>query len=239
MTIHYFGADISPRSVLYTLAGKHFCVSFEYSGNTEVCHRIGSSVMLDNGAYTFWRNHGCREDWTPYYDWVRPWLEVATTWAVIPDVIDGDEAMNNQLIGAWYHAPGNYRRAAPVWHLDESFPRLERLSRNFERICIGSAGAFAEIGSDAWNNRMNETFNFLCKGSGYPPCWVHMLRGMQLSTSIYPFHSVDSSSIARNYRRDQKVDGKTPSEMMNDWESRQCPIRWTEVPVRQSLFEKV
>ena len=104
MTIHYFGADISPRSVLYTLAGKHFCVSFEYSGNTEVCHRIGSSVMLDNGAYTFWRNHGCREDWTPYYDWVRPWLEVATTWAVIPDVIDGDEAMNNQLIGAWYHA---------------------------------------------------------------------------------------------------------------------------------------
>jgi len=235
MTMHYYGTPITPRSVLYTLAGKSFCVSLEDSSDVELCHRIGQSVMLDNGAYSHWKRNGNRKDWSPYYEWVKPWLEVATTWAVIPDVVDGGEVLNDRLLAEWFVQMGSYRRAAPVWHIDESLTRLERLSRNFERICFGSAGAFADISTNAWNNRMNETFNFLCKGSGAPPCHIHMLRGMQLADSIYPFHSLDSASIARNHQTYRK----SPRQLMDEWDATQCPIRWIPVPIRQPLFEGV
>jgi hypothetical protein len=116
-------------------------------------------------------------------------------------------------------------------HLHESFDRLERLVQGFERICFGSSGDYSTVGSDKWNNRMNEAFNFICKGSGSPGCWIHMLRGMSLSGSIYPFASVDSTDVARNHNRPQN----TAKEMAERWDALQCPALWKEQPIQQVL----
>lgn len=187
--------------------------------------------MLDNGAYTLWRRNTQRStplSWDAYYVLCREWLEYRTTWAVIPDVIDGSERDNDRLIAEWFAKMGSYRQAAPVWHLSESIDRLIRLTRTFDRVCIGSSGDYAVIGNDRWNNRMNDTFNSICKGSGSPDCWLHMLRGMSLSGSIYPFSSVDSTDIARNHH----LPNKEPVDMARRWDAIQNPAKWIEQPVQ-------
>jgi hypothetical protein len=228
--IHYHGTPITPRSVLYQLAGKHFCVSFAAPQDVEVCHQIGQSVMLDNGAFSFWRQ-GKATDWTGYYAWASRWLDCRTTWAVIPDVIDGSEKENSELVSETVRYFGRLNQLAPVWHMHESLDRLDHLASTWDRFCIGSSGAYASIDSPAWNNRMNEAFNRICRGSGRPPAWIHMLRGMSLSGSIYPFASVDSTDVARNHHRPQNDARK----MADLWDAQQCPVAWKSVPIQQGL----
>ena len=227
MTVHYHGLTINPRSVFDTLAGRHFCVSFVYPEQVKQAHAIGQSVMLDNGAFTAWRQ-GKKVDWTGYYDWAEEWLQYRTTWAVIPDVIDGDEEANDALILEWPHGD----RGAPVWHLHESIDRLARLCTVWPRVCLGSSGRFRVVGSPAWHDRMTEAMNAVC-GDGPPPAWLHMLRGMALAGSHYPFASVDSTDIARNHNRAQN----TAVAMANRWDAQQCPAVWTRRPVNASLLE--
>ena len=110
MTLHFHGTPITPRSVLMELRGKCFCVSHAAPADVKLCHDIGQSVMLDNGAFSRWRA-GKPTDWPGYYAWAEQWLEYQTTWAVVPDVIDGDAAANDELIRQWPHGR---RQAAPV-----------------------------------------------------------------------------------------------------------------------------
>lgn len=189
--------------------------------------------MLDNGAFTYWkRDNGSDRTWDAYYSWAYQWLDYQTTWAVIPDVINGTEAENDHLICEWFAKVGTFRQAAPVWHLHESLDRLDRLVRGFDKVCIGSSGEYAQISSPSWNNRMNDAFNkVICKGSGRPLTWVHMLRGMSLSGSIYPFASVDSTDVARNHLQ---VPGKA-RKMVQRWDALQCPGKWTQQPVQMEL----
>lgn len=221
--MHYHGTPITPRSVLYELAGRNFCVSFAEPRDVDVCHRIGQSVMLDNGAFSFWklgRPFDC--DWSVYMDWAEKWLDYRTTWAVIPDVIDGTEEENDRLLVAWFvrrMPPG-----APVWHLHESLERLRRLCAGYERVCFGSSGQFAVVGSVSWRRRVGEAFDAISDPSGRAP-WVHMLRGMSLAGSEFPFASVDSTDIARNHNRPQNGARK----MADRWDAIQCPPRWTTV----------
>lgn len=225
MTIHYHGTPITPRSVLYTLAGRSFCVSFARPDDVEVCHRIGQSVMLDNGAFSLWRASKST-DWPGYYAWCERWLDHRTTWAVIPDVIDGGAEANDALIEQWPHG----RRGAPVWHLDEPISRLLALAARWDRVCLGSAGAYAAVGSLRWHERMARAMDALC-GNGPPPVWLHMLRGMALAGSPYPFASVDSTDIARNHARPQNV---APA-MAARWDALQCPARWASRPIQLIL----
>ncbi len=222
--IHYHGTPITPRSVLHTLAGKNFCVSYAANQDVATCHQIGQSVMLDNGAFSLWKlnSKAYTYVWDAFYSWAQPWLEFHTTWAVIPDVIGGSESENDRLVSQWFALMGSYRQAAPVWHLHESLDRLQRLVRGFDRVCFGSSGAYAVIGNPRWNARMNEVFNLICKGSGRPPAQIHMLRGMSLAGSIYPFTSVDSTDVARNHNRPQN----TAKAMADMWDAQQCPARW-------------
>jgi hypothetical protein len=187
--------------------------------------------MLDNGAFSQWKRNRLAPVWDGFYGWAKEWLEYQTTWAVIPDVIGGTEIENDRLIAAWYLEMGSYKQAAPVWHLHESIDRLDRLVYGFDRVCFGSSGEFATIGSTAWNNRLNEAFNQICRGSGRPPAWIHMLRGMSLSGSIYPFASVDSTDIARNHNRPHSE----ALEMANRWDAMQCPAKWKEQPTLKPL----
>lgn len=225
MTIHYHGTPITSRAVLNTLAGKHFCVSHSSPNDVAVCHSIGQSVMLDNGAFSAWRV-GRPTNWPKYYAWVEPWLDYRTTWAVIPDVIGDSEADNDALLDQWPFG----QRGAPVWHMHEPIKRLLMLAERWDRICIGSSGDYSVVGSPHWCGRMNAAMNDLC-GDGPAPVWLHMLRGMALVGSGYPFSSVDSTNVARNHNRP----GNAALDMVNKWDAIQCPARWKRRPTQTEL----
>lgn len=186
--------------------------------------------MIDNGAFGV-ETRGNKPNWQGFYKWARSWMDYHTTWAVIPDVIGGTEPENDRLLTEWYAVMGTYSQAAPVWHLHESLDRLERLVLGFERVCFGSSGQYWQVNSAAWNGRVNEAFNRICKGSGRPPAAIHMLRGMSLSGSVYPFASVDSADVARNH---EQAPGRA-LRMARRWDAQQCPARWVEQPVQQLL----
>jgi hypothetical protein len=224
VTIHYHGTPITPRSVLNTLAGRHFCVSFAAPSDVEYVHKIGQSVMLDNGAFSAWTK-GRQVDRRGYYDWAARWLEYRTTWAVIPDRIDGEVADNDALITEWPHGD----RGAPVWHMHEPVSRFVRLCNEWPRVCVGSSGGYRQVGTELWHQRMREAMNAVCK-NGAPPTWLHMLRGMALSGSAYPFASVDSTDIARNHH----LPHKSAAKMAELWDAQQCPSRWQKAPEQHS-----
>jgi hypothetical protein len=219
--IHYHGTPITPASLLSELGGRNFCVSYAAPHQVAVCHEIGQSVMLDNGAFSFWKT-GKPVDWDGYYRWAEPWLEHHTTWAVIPDVIDGTQVDNVRLLVEWKQR--GLPRGAPVWHMHESIGRLLRYCMTYERVCIGSSGEYAVVGSDSWHRRMEQAFNALCP-TGPPPVWIHMLRGMSMAGGPYPFASVDSTDIARNHNRPRN----TVRAMADRWDRIQAPARWTVV----------
>lgn len=228
--IHYHGTPITPKAILQQLAGKHFCVSFAAPSQIKLCHEIGQSVMLDNGAFTQWKR-GTKVDWAAFYAWAAPWLDFHTTWAVIPDVIDGTERDNDKLIAKW---PYPITKGAPVWHLHESLDRLEELVSSWPRVCFGSSGQYASVGTVRWHHCMAEAFNRICPEGGAPKAWLHMLRGMSLSGQQYPFASVDSTDVARNHWRGEGCDAKARAER---WDSRQCPSKWNLQPLTQPLSE--
>jgi hypothetical protein len=225
--IHYHGTPITPLSVLNTLAGRCFCVSYAAPEQVRHCHDIGQSVMLDNGAFSQWKA-GKPTNWPGYYAWAEQWLDFRSTWAVIPDVIDGDVDANDALIREWPHS---HRQSAPVWHMHEPIARLLRLCDRWERVCIGSSGEYATVGDDRWHTRMTDAMNQVC-GDGPAPVWLHMLRGMALSGSHYPFASVDSTDIARNHSRPQN----SARAMADRWDAIQCPARWSWRPVQACMF---
>lgn len=215
--IHYHGTPITPIAALYELAGRHFCVSHSAPTDVARAHAIGQSVMLDNGAFSAWTAKR-KTNWPAYYEWADKWLDFPTTWAVIPDVIDGDEAAQIELVRAW----PNGQKGAPVWHMHESLDRLIDLTVSWPRVCIGSSAQYARVLSDSWQIRMDEAWERISKSHARTPS-VHMLRGMQLSGKRWPFASVDSTDIARNHHRPQN----SPSKMANRWDCVQCPKGFT------------
>lgn len=226
MTIHYHGTPISPITAFYRVAGRHFCVSYAAPTDVKRAHDLGQSVLLDNGAFSVWRR-GLKSDWPGYYRWADEWLNYPTTWAIIPDVIDGAEEQQDALIAQWPHGD----RGSPVWHMNESLDRLVRLSHQWSRICIGSTAQFAIVLSDSWQRRMDDIFNEVARHHSRMP-WLHMLRGMQCSGMRWPFASVDSTDVARNHNRPQN----TPLSLAARWDAVQCPSRWFEIPEQKALL---
>lgn len=218
MTLHYHGTPITPAATLLRLAGSHFCVSHAKPQQVELVHKIGQSVMLDNGAFSAWRR-GYVPDWSAYYEFCDRWLDYPTTWAVIPDLVDGDEEDNSRLCRAWPFRD----RGAGVWHLHESLGRLIALIDTFPRVCMGASGQFAIIGTDAWARRMDEAWRAIDKVFKRTPN-IHALRGMQLIRERWPFASVDSTDIGRNHNRAQNC----PAKMRHRWDAGQCPPRFID-----------
>lgn len=218
--MHYHGTPITPRRTLLELGGKNFCVSFSDPRDVEVCHQIGQSVMLDNGAYSAWTQKRT-VDWDAWAEWVKPWLAYKTTFAILPDSIDGDEFANDLLASRYAWELSGCGRLMPVWHLHENLARLSRQVDSFGWVAFGSSGQYAVIGTDAWTRRIDDAFNILANDFGIVP-WVHMLRGMAMSEWHYPFASVDSTDVARNHSRN----GRSAKEMCERWDRLQCPPTW-------------
>lgn len=222
--MHYHGTPITPKTVLESLAGRNFCVSFAAPSQVADCHRLGQSVMLDNGAFSAW-TQGRQVDWYAWAEWVGPWLDYKTTWCVLPDSVDGGVDENDRLLNYSWEIPG-----APVWHLHEPIKRLLRLADDYPRICFGSSGEYRTVGSVAWHRRVSEAFTELSARHPQLP-WIHMLRGMSLTGSEYPFASVDSTDIARNHAGQPSRGNprRNAVAMADRWDSVQNPARWEPV----------
>lgn len=223
--IHYHGTPITPMTALYELAGRCFCVSFAAPADVKRCHAIGQSVMLDNGAYSQWRI-GKPTNWPRYYEWADEWLNFPTTWAVIPDVIDGGAELQDELLLQWPFGD----RGAPVWHMDEPIDRLLRLCDAWPKVCIGSTAAYAQVLSETWKARMDAATDEIAKRHHRFP-WLHMLRGMACSGERWPLGSVDSTDIARNHH----LPHQSPQKMADRWDGVQCPATWPKMPTQMEL----
>jgi hypothetical protein len=158
--------------------------------------------MAPSGA---WRA-GTTYDFAGYQEWALEWLRhPAVDWCVIPDIIDGTEHDNDDLLEVWTHLRA---RAVPVWHLHESLQRLDRLVTGWPRVALGSSGTYRDPGSEAWWKRIAEAMKVACDRDGYPRAKLHGLRMLDpVLFSHLPLSSADSCNVARNVGIDSKWTG--------------------------------
>jgi len=147
--IHYHGTPCGAtrEDVARFLTGRHALIPWVRPEDIGTAAEVCQSFVIDNGAYTAWKQGTPITDWEPYFEFVKLWCRhPAYDWAIIPDVIDGDEIENDKLIAkfinwdGWRGTEHWHHRAVPVWHMHESLDRLKRLSV-WERVALGSSGS--------------------------------------------------------------------------------------------------
>lgn len=232
--IHYHGLPITPASAAAkAISGGHAFVSFRHPEQLTLAAEAAQSFAVDNGAFSAWTAGEAVTDWSGYYAWVDGLARCPPfDFAVIPDVIDGSEAENDALLDEW---PFPRWLGAPVWHLHESTSRLAKLVASWPRVCLGSSGRFAAVGTASWWGRMAEAMDAACDAMGRPLARLHGLR--MLDPSVFtrlPLSSADSTNIARNIGIEAKWRGPyTPpnkdaraSLMRGRIESHQAAVLW-------------
>lgn len=194
--IHYHGTPLTPLAQLARMAGRNFCISFARPDSLKRCQQIAQSLMFDNGAFSA-KTRGLEFDEVGFYAWVGPLLG-HPHWAVVPDVIDGSVEQQRELVSRW---PFRREFGAPVWHLGLPIDYLLELVDTWPKVCLGSAGAFWNVGSPAWCQRMDEAFNAIARRGAFIP-WLHGLRMLGQLDGGWPLASADSTNVAQNYKRD-------------------------------------
>ena len=205
--IHYHGLPITPDTAAQVaVKAGHAFVSFAHPGQMGLAVAACQSFAVDNGAFSAWRAGRAITDWSAFYAFAESAKrQPACDFAVIPDVIDGSEADNDALLAEW---PLPKWFGAPVWHLHESMDRLVRLVAEWPRVCLGSSGDYAQIGTERWWRRMHQTMRVVCDDAGQPWCRLHGLRMLDPDVfSKFPFASADSTNIGRNIGLDVKWGG--------------------------------
>jgi len=186
--------------------GRHAFVSWSDPHPLGMAVEVCQSFAIDNGAFSAWSAGKPITDWAPFYRWAEECFRIPSCdFAVIPDVIDGNEEANDALLADW---PLPNWFGAPVWHLHESLERLARLVQTYPRVCLGSSGDFSAVGTPAWWGRMRLAMLVACDQNGRPLARLHGLR--MLSTKVFtrlPLASADSTNVARNVGIDQRWKG--------------------------------
>lgn len=243
--IHYHGLPITPgSSAVSAISAGHAFVSFRSPEQLPLVEEVCQSFAIDNGAFSAWKSGQPVTDWSGYYGWAGDCKRIPSCdFAVIPDVIDGSEADNDALLAEW---PLPKWFGSPVWHMHEGLGRLENLVRDWPRVCIGSSGDFAAIGTNKWWQRMGLAMRAICDDSGRPASKLHGLR--MLDPAIFsrlPFSSADSTNIGRNIGIDKKWSGPySPSSkdvralvMRTRIEASNSPSCWSfSIPEQRELL---
>jgi hypothetical protein len=209
-----------------TMGGKHFCVSYARPDDLKRCLRIGQSLMLDNGAFSA-KTRGLPFDRDGFYDWVEPLL-AHPHWGVVPDVIDGSEDEQREMVKSW---PFRKEMGIPVWHLGLSISYLIELCDAWGRVCFGSAGEFWQIGTSKWCHRMDEAFNALVNTYGKQIPWVHGMRMLGQASGPWPLASADSTNVALHHSEHLECAGCMAKRI----DSTNPPANWKIQPLQEVL----
>lgn len=198
--IHYHGSPIggTQDEAARFFARRHAFISFAHRHQETIVKEVCQSFALDNGAFSVWKRGG-ELDIDGLYKWYGETLKhPSCDWSVIPDVIDGTEKQNDELISGW---PFSKSQGVPVWHYHESLERLQRLSESWPRVALGSSGEWPTPGTPSWWGRTTEAMKAVCDDEGRPRCKLHGLR--MLNPAIFrhmPLASADSTNAVRNCR---------------------------------------
>jgi hypothetical protein len=196
--IRYHGTPFTPNTeAIKFFKGRHALVSFYRPDQIQLVAEVAESFVIDNGAFSHWRNGGGKISCLKYSNFVCKWYQhPGFDWCLIPDVIGGSEKENDLLIEKWEF---DKTISVPVWHLHESLPRLKTLVKTFPRVAFGSSGKYRSPGTDLWWGRMDQAMRVACDGRGRPLTKLHGLR--QLNNTILshiPYASADSATVGRN-----------------------------------------
>lgn len=198
--IHYHGTPFggSRQDVARFMRGRHALIPYPRQEDIGICAEVCQSFVLDNGAFSVWKS-GKTLDVPGYLQWVSDWCKhPGFDWALIPDVIDGDEQDNDALLAEFEEA-GLTLYGVPVWHLHESIDRLLHLCSTWPRVALGSSGAWSHPGSKNWWQRTTVVMDAICDDQGRPPAKLHGLRMMSPAIfSRLPLSSADSTNAAVN-----------------------------------------
>lgn len=195
--IHYHGSPVSGRKIDHVkfYKGRHALVQYLYQNELDIISELCQSFIFDNGAFSAWKS-GKTLDFDGYVDWCFKWCKhPGFDWALMPDVIDGSEDDNDELLKKW----PNDIKGVPVWHMHESPYRLIKLASEYEMVALGSSGEWKTPGSKSWWDRINEVLPLICDDYGRPFCKLHGLR--MLNPKIFtklPFSSADSTNVGVN-----------------------------------------
>lgn len=229
----------SRQDVVRFLRGRDALVPFPRQDDLGAVAEVCRAFVFDNGAFSVWKR-GEVLDVEGYIRWTEVWhRHPGFEWALIPDVIDGDEADNDALLRAWpAHLPG-----VPVWHMHEDIGRLERLCRQHRTVALGSSGEWASPGTSGWWGRMSEAMNTVCP-DGRPIARLHGLR--MLDPAIFtklPLSSADSTNAAVNCGSLDRFGMYLPptaaqraSVIADRTESHNSAPVWAAVPIQQEVF---
>lgn len=245
---HYHGTPIgrTRESAEKFVEGRFVLVPWKRPEDLQRAMSFSRGFCVDNSAYTFWTS-GEKPDWSEYIKWVRTFAQHPRfEFALIPDVIDGTETDNDDLIKQWSKSAYHPVRiaGAPVWHLHESLGRLERLvSGRWQIVALGSSGQWPNPGVGCWWDRMNEAFGVICGKDGYPKCKIHGLRMLRGDiVSRYPFASCDSTNAVQNGGREAEKNGVDAGwgslTIARRMELIQSPSKW-EPQKTQQRFELI
>lgn len=198
--IHYHGTPTGGPKIdtVRFLVGRHALIPFSHPDDMGAAADVCQSFVMDNGAFSVWKS-GKALNVKGYTAWVNEWKHhPGFDWALIPDVIQGEEEENDRMEQDWIQA-GMKAFGVPVWHLHESLGRLERLCHEWRTVALGSSGQWATPGAGVWWTRMNEVMHVACDKQGRPKCKLHGLR--MLDPEIFsrlPLSSADSANAAIN-----------------------------------------
>ena len=210
---HYHGTPMGGKleERARWMRNRDVLIPFRRPEDLPIACDVSRSFILDNSAYSCWREGEPMGDWGAYYKWVRSVCRhPGFRFCLIPDVIGGDEKENDALIADWerravfsFTSGGiktkRYPEAAPVWHLHESLERLQRLCARWRTVALGSSGQWATPGTQSWWQRISDAMDAICDDDGRPPCRLHGLR--MLNPAVFsglPLASADSTNVARH-----------------------------------------
>lgn len=200
--IHYHGGPCpgTRDDNVKFFKGRDCLLSYAYkdAGDEQLLFEVCRTFILDNGAFTVWRNGG-KLDIDGFYSWVDGYRKHPRfEWFLIPDVIGGTESENDRLVASCKTSFDLKHQCCPVFHLGE---RLERFNffheLGYRRVALGSANGI-DLKSTAFWNEMRKIFHYLDKELDMP-FKVHGLRMLDPEiVSSFPFSSGDSSTASRN-----------------------------------------